>query len=129
MKVDVTSRGSTYDAVAASGRETSIVVGDDRPADDVSMNPSELFVSSVGMCIALMLRQYCESRDIDCGEIRVSVEADWNADELRWDNLRAMVEVPGEWEERRRRAFLKVAEMCPVHHTIMDGAQMAITML
>ncbi|MGC9317739.1 MAG: OsmC family protein, partial [Armatimonadota bacterium] len=113
-------------AVARSGRRVSIVIGEDRPDDDDSMNPSELFLSSVGMCIALMLRNYCESRDLDCGEIAVQLEADWNADELKWDELRAVVEVPGEWDERRKAAFLRVAETCPVHHTIVASGGMDI---
>ncbi|MEA3403023.1 MAG: OsmC family protein [Armatimonadota bacterium] len=126
MKVDVTNSGSDYHALAASGRRTSIVIGEHRPDDDDSMNPSELLLSSVGMCIALMLRNYCESRDLDCGEIAVRLEADWNADELKWDNLPAVVEVPGEWDERRKTAFLRVAETCPVHHTLVASEGMDI---
>ena len=126
MKVDVTNSRSSYHAVAASGRRTTIVIGEDRPDDDDSMNPSELFLSSVGMCIALMLRTYCDSRNLDCEEIAVRLEADWNADELSWDNLRAVVEIPGEWEERRKAAFLRVAETCPVHHTIVGSGGMNI---
>ncbi len=126
MRVDVTNRESDYQAVAARGGRTRITIGKQRPADDTSMNPSELFLSSVGMCIALMLRHYCDSRNLDCGEIKVRLEAEWNADRVKWDSLQAAIEIPGEWSERRKAAFLKVAKTCPVHQTIVDSGGMKI---
>jgi len=118
MEVNVTNENMDYRAVAGSGMELSIVFGEEKPQEDKSMNPIELFLSSLGLCIAAMLRKYCASHDIDAPEIKVSISGDFQPGDEACQNIRARVEIPGDWDERRKAAFMKVAETCPVHNTI-----------
>ncbi|HCA48469.1 MAG TPA: hypothetical protein DEP45_14275 [Armatimonadetes bacterium] len=118
MEVNISNQGMDYRADSDSGMELSIVYGEQKPQEDTSMNPLEIFLSSLGLCIAVMLRKYCASHDIDAPEIRVSVSGDFQPGDDACRNIRARVDIPGDWDERRKAAFAKVAETCPVHNTI-----------
>lgn len=128
MRIDVTNSGINYHAVSSSGTETSIVFGPEKPGDDNSMNPVELFISALGMCIAAMLRKFCNEHHLDAGDIKVWLETDWEPGKPMCSDLNIKVQVEGDWDERRKAAFLKVAETCPVHMTIAncDGAAIEI---
>lgn len=129
MKVSVTNEGMNYRARTDAGMELDIVYGDDKPTDDPSMNPLEIFLSSLGMCIAVMLRKYCEAHDLDVPEIGVTVSGDFEPGDEVCENVAATVEMPGDWDERRKAAFLKVAETCPVHNTLCMCGHMDITVI
>ena len=129
MRVSVTNEGMDYRSRAESGMELDIVYGEEKPIEDTSMNPLEIFMSALGMCIAVMLRKYCESHDLDVPEIKVEVMGEFEPGDEVCNNLAATVEMPGDWDQRRKDAFLKVAETCPVHNTLADCAHMDIKVL
>lgn len=119
MEIRITNTGMNYHAETTTGMVEEIVFGPEKPAEDTSMNPVELFAAALGMCAAAMLRKHCNERDLECGEIRVDMTADWEPGESMCENMTIRIEVEGEWDERRRAAFLSVAESCPVHETIL----------
>jgi len=118
MRIDVSNTGMDYHASTGTGMAVDIVFGADKPAKDTTMNPVELFVASLGLCIAAMLRKHCNERDLECGEITVSTEGDWEPGDPMCENIQVRFEVEGDWDERRKAAFMKVAETCPVHQTL-----------
>ncbi|MGD9495580.1 MAG: OsmC family protein [Armatimonadota bacterium] len=128
MRIDVSNTGMDYHAVSSTGKQASIVFGPDKPAEDTTMNPVELFVAALGMCIAAMLRKFCTEHSLDAGGITVALETDWEPGKPKCSFLNAKVRVEGDWDERRKAAFLKVAETCPVHMTIAecDRAQIEV---
>lgn len=120
MRIDVRALGTDFRAEADSGMKLQIAFGEGKPADDTSMNPLELFLSSLGLCVAAMLQKYCKTHDLKCGEIRVTVEADYETGAAMCENIKVTASVEGEWDERRKAAFHKVAETCPVHQSIVN---------
>ncbi|MFW6437506.1 MAG: OsmC family protein [Armatimonadota bacterium] len=118
MEISVTNVGMDYHAVSDEGMKLSIVYGEEKPAEDTSMNPLAIFLSALGMCVAVMLRKYIDAHEIDATEVRVTVSGDFEPGDEACENIAISVEIPGEWDDRRKAAFLKVAETCPVHHTL-----------
>ncbi len=126
MKITVTAGDPVIAAKSDTGTEVAIKFGPNKPAGDTTMNPVELFLSSLGMCIGAMLRSFCDTHQLDCGHIKVTVTGEWEGGAPLCDNIKAVVEIPGEWEDRRKAAFLKVAMTCPVHHTIATCGEIDI---
>ncbi|MGC9317738.1 MAG: OsmC family protein [Armatimonadota bacterium] len=126
MKVTVMNQDAEYHAQADSGMELRILFGEGKPAEDTTMNPVELFASALGMCIAAMLRKYCIEHDLDAGPVTVDLESDWKPGKPSCEDLRVQVNVEGDWDRRRKAAFLKVAETCPVHQTIANCSSLSI---
>lgn len=106
-----------------------ITVGADKPADDTTMNPVEMLASALGMCVAVMLRKHCEQSELACGEIQIEVTAKYEEGAGAYKNLRMRAEVHGDWDDRRRAAFQRVAEKCPVGETIVNCSRIEIEIL
>jgi len=115
-----------YHAEASSGMVQDIVFGPDKPADDTTMNPVELFLSGLCMCIAAMLRKFCTEHKLDAGEIKVWAETDWEPGMPQCSFITIKFSVEGDWNDRRKAAFIKVAETCPVHMTMSECDQVTI---
>ncbi|MBD3293123.1 MAG: hypothetical protein GF393_09375 [Armatimonadia bacterium] len=120
MEINVSNTGMDYRAESSSGMELDIVFGPEKPAEDTTMNPVELFISALAMCIAAMLRKFCTEHELDAGEIKVWAETDWAPGDPMCPYLDLKVEVEGDWDDRRKAAFMKVAETCPVHMTMSE---------
>lgn len=129
MEIRVTNTGMDYHAEATSGMLLDIVFGPDKPAEDKTMNPVELFISALCMCIAAMLRKFCGEHDLDAGEIKVWAETDWEPGKPLCSYLDVKFSVEGNWDERRKAAFVKVAETCPVHMTMHECHDISIEMV
>jgi putative redox protein len=110
----------------------SIVV--DVPADmggtDRGPTPPQLFIASLGSCVAAFVAQYCERTGIDSRDMTVDVSYDKVEDPTRFVNLKVTVNMPhGECDEGRKKAILRVAQHCPVHETISTLSGVEIELL
>ncbi|MFP4249397.1 MAG: OsmC family protein [Armatimonadota bacterium] len=126
MEINVTNTGMDYRAESSTGMELGIVFGPEKPAEDRSMNPVELFISALCMCIAAMLRKFCTEHELDAGEIKVWAETDWSPGDPMCPYLDIKFSVEGDFDERRQAAFIKVAETCPVHMTMAECEQITL---
>mgnify|MGYP001069334814 CR=1 FL=1 len=126
MEITVTNTGMDYHADSSTGMEQDIVFGPDKPAEDKTMNPVELFVTGLCMCVAAMLRKFCTEHELDAGEIDVRAETDWEPGRPMCSFLDVRFSVEGDWDDRRKAAFLKVAETCPVHMTMSECDEVSI---
>lgn len=130
MEIKVVNRGIDYRGVSTTtGAELAIKFGEGKPADDKSMNPVEMLGASLCMCIAAMLRKFLGSHNLQSEEIRVDLVGDWEPGDPGCENIKITVEVAGDWDAQRKAAFLKVAETCPVHHTMAECGEIEMTVV
>jgi uncharacterized OsmC-like protein len=80
--------------------------------------PPELFVASLGSCVAAFVAHYCERAGLDDQDLAVDVEFDKADEPTRLVNLRVIVRLPNASCGDREEALRRVAEHCPVHATI-----------
>ena len=129
MEIKVSNKGIDYEGLSTTtGNELAIRFGDAKSADDNSMNPVELLGASLCMCVAAMLRKFIGSHNLQSDEITVTYSGDWEPGDPMCENIVIAIEVAGDWDDKRKAAFLKVAETCPVHHTIAEcgGIEMTV---
>lgn len=95
---------------------------------DRGPKPPELFIASLGSCIAAFAADYCNRVGIDTSGLTVDVTFDKVDNPTRLVNLKAAVNLPNADFGQRRQAILKVAEHCPVHETIraFEGIEIEI---
>jgi putative redox protein len=76
--------------------------------------PPELFVASLGSCVAAFVASYCERAGVDDRGLAVDVEYDKADDPTRLVNLRVVVRLPnatcGHREAALRRATISTLE-------------------
>lgn len=86
---------------------------------DRAPTPPELFVASLGSCVAAFAASYCERSGIDATDMSVDVMFEKAANSTRLTNLRVVINLPHGHCAAREEALRKVAEHCPVHETIL----------
>ncbi len=130
MEIKVSNTGIDYTGVSTTtGAKLAIKFGETKPADDDTMNPVEMLGASLCMCIAAMLRKFVASHKLESEEIRVAMVTDWEPGDPQCRNMKITINVAGDWDEQRKAAFLKVAETCPVHHTMAECGGIDMTMV
>jgi putative redox protein len=100
--------------------------GDDGDAGRDGMSPSQLFVASLGACIALYVSGYCKHHDIPCDALTVEVEHETERAPSRTTAVSARIHLGVEVSEKDAAAILQVARKCHVHHTIEHGMHIDI---
>ncbi len=85
---------------------------------DRGPTPPQLFVASLGSCVAAYVASYCDRAGIDDQGLAVDVMFDKAEDPTRLVNLRIVVRLPNGTCGDRLEALRRVAEHCPVHATI-----------
>lgn len=113
-------------------------VGDQTVVCDVTPNmggkgraptPPDLFVVSLGACIAAFVAHYCEQHDIDARDMSVETTYDKVDHPAHLTNLKVDVKIPfGECEDREA-AIARVAEHCTVHETLLRLSSVEIDIL
>jgi len=97
---------------------------------DRGPQPPQLFIASIGSCVAALIAEYCNSHDTDASDMRVDISFDKEPNPTRLTNIKVKVTMPHvDCDDKRREAALKrVAHHCPVHKTIetMDNVEFEI---
>ncbi len=85
---------------------------------DRGPTPPEVFVASLGSCVAAFVAQYCERNGVNTTDLSVDVAFDKADDPSRLVNLKVTINLPHGECKQRKAALQRVAEHCPVHETI-----------
>jgi uncharacterized OsmC-like protein len=91
--------------------------------------PPEIFVASLGSCVAALVADYCGRVGIDFRDLAVDVTYDKLDEPTRLANLRVKIHLPRGGYGAREPAILRVADHCPVAETIatVEGIEVEVT--
>ena len=120
---------ATITTTAVGDKSFESVVGRHRIVTDVptpmggqdrGLGPAQLFVVSLGSCVATLVQEYCEHHDVDARDLRVDVDYEKVSQPARLRGIRVRIAVPHAdlTDDRLRTILQRVAEHCPVHETI-----------
>ena len=85
---------------------------------DRGPTPPEIFVASLGSCVAAFVANYCHQAGVDARDLTVDVTFDKVDNPTRLVNMKVTVHLPYGECGNREQALRRVAEHCPVHETI-----------
>jgi len=129
MNLTVTSRGGArYDVT--SGTHTIVT---DQPVEDgggdAGMSPVELFVGSLGSCVAYFVGRYCMRHQIPCEGFTVDVEWSYAEQPHRVGSVGIKLNLPSVLTLDQRDKLLKVAHGCTVHQSLVVPLKVEIRMV
>lgn len=113
----------------AQVRSHRIVV--DQPShaggDDAGPMPVELLGASLGTCIALYVKQFCQSRGLPYDGMRVELEQHGAQNPNRIGEFVVRVVLPTALPEHYATLLERVVKSCPAHNTLEHGAAVKVT--
>ena len=94
---------------------------------DSSLEPLELFIASLGGCVAAYVVSHCEMVGIAHEGFEVEVYWERAKEKRRVALINMKVKLPSELPENRKKALLRVAEHCTVHNSIVEKPEVNIS--
>ena len=94
---------------------------------DDGPTPLELLGAAVGGCVALYVKQFCQARAIPYEGIRVEVRENKVRHPSRITDFIVDVRLPAEVTGKNAALIEQVARSCPVHNTLVHGADIRIS--
>ena len=129
FQVTVESQGTGFVQRIEAGRHA---LASDEPVSaggtDTGPNPYDLLLAALGACTSMTLRMYAARKGwplegvivrLRHGRIHAQDCADCETKEGRVDRFEREIEVLGTLEAEQRQRLLEIAEMCPVHRTLL----------
>jgi uncharacterized OsmC-like protein len=96
---------------------------------DRAVTPPQMFIVSLGACVAALIADYCRHHEIATTGLKVDVSFDKAEHSTRLENIRTTVRLPYADVQDKKRALEHVAQHCPVHETIVAMTHMDIEIL
>lgn len=118
---------TTITALYQDDGSIEAVMGEHRVIVDVRPNmggkgrgptSTELFVASLGSCVAGFVAGYCSNAGLDATGLRVDVNYERSDEPTYLNDLEVVINLPNADVGDREKAIRRVAEHCPVHETV-----------
>ncbi|HTT96303.1 MAG TPA: OsmC family protein [Solirubrobacterales bacterium] len=117
--------GFAHEVDFGDGREMVV----DEPAaaggTDTGPRPTQLLAASLAGCTAITVELYAERKGWDVDGLEVAVEMRADA-ERKPTHFAVEVALPDGLDEEQRQKLMTIAEKCPVHKLLEQGAAIAV---
>jgi len=120
--VDVTNTGdSKFKITSANGEFTVDTKGG-------GMTPPDTLLASIGSCMGVYIRKYCEGARLPVTGFTIAVDADFTKEApFRFEDIKISINLKGAAiDERRQKAMLEFIKNCPVHNTLKNAPSFMI---
>ena len=94
---------------------------------DAGPMPVELLGASLGTCVALYVKQFCQSRGLPYDGMRVELEQRGAQNPNRVGEFVVRVLLPAKLPDHYATLLERVAKSCPAHNTLEHGAVVTVT--
>lgn len=131
-EVRVEETGSPYtNAIYTS--EHQLVADEPAPTgNDLGPDPYRLLLAALGACTSMTLRMYAQRKNLPLEKVSVRLRhrkvhardcEDCLTQDEKLDHIRREIILDGELDAVQRQRLLEIAEKCPVHKTLDQGAE------
>ena len=87
--------------------------------------PYDLLCAALGACTAMTIRMYARRKDLPLRQVRVCVGHARTKGETPPDGFSREIVLEGELTDEQRSRLIEIAERCPVHASLRQGARIS----
>lgn len=95
--------------------------------EDTGMTPVELFVSSLGCCIGVYAKMFCERHKIPYEGMKIDLEWKMARNPSRVSEFKATIRLEKDVDPDLAQGILRMVKHCTVHNTIRDPPEIEIS--
>jgi len=105
----------------------------DQPKDgggeNTAMNPTEIFIASLGMCVGVYVVGFAKRHDLPVDGLAIEVEYEYAERPRRISAISVRVKMPAPVPPRQFAALQRVAESCLVHRTLLAPPKITVELV
>jgi len=95
--------------------------------EDTGMTPVELFVSSLGCCIGVYAKMFCERHKIPYEGMKIDLEWKMARNPSKVSEFKATIHLEKDVDPDLAQGILRMVKHCTVHNTIRDPPEIEIS--
>jgi putative redox protein len=92
----------------------------DKGGQDQGLTPGELLAASLSACVCITVRMYASRKQWPLNGLEAQVSFVRNEQQMV-TQLTCVLQLQGELTSEQQQRLLKVAELCPIHKTLMGA--------
>ncbi len=120
MRINIGVNGNRSFKISTRGHEFFTDLPVSSGGLDKAPTPSEVFIGSIGACMALYALRYLETAKLDTRGLSVEVDWDYDQTKTKIGRIDAVIKAPNTAVGARKKAVIAAAEKCFLHNTIHD---------
>lgn len=114
-------------------RHRGLEVMSDQPEDgggaNTALTPTELFVASLGMCVAVYVLYFARRHEIRVEGMKLEVDYTYAEQPRRVGSVDIRIHMPQPVSESHRAALHRAAEQCLVHNSLRQPPSVQIAIM
>ncbi|MCA8979180.1 MAG: OsmC family protein [Planctomycetes bacterium] len=128
VRITTTYRGELRTSAVHGPSGSELVT--DAPVDNQgrgeSFSPTDLVATALGACMLTIMGIVAERHGWPLAGATVEVEKIMASDPRRIAKLESVIRIPGEWDDRQKKALETAALGCPVHRTLHGNVELPV---
>lgn len=116
--------------VAVNANFDDFTVATDQPTsnggENLAPSPFKLFLASIGTCAGFYAVSFCQQREIDTTDLRITLDTVRNSDTHRLDQIKIVVHLPEGFPEKYKKTLIRVIDQCSVKKVILDAPEFSV---
>ena len=129
VEIDITYEGDLH-CRAVHGPSKSVIVTDapvDNQGKGEAFSPTDLFATSLGVCILTIMGIFARNRGIDMSGARAKVVKEMISDPARRvGRLGVTIDLPARIPQEQRAPLERAGHACPVHRSLRPDVRVEI---
>jgi ribosomal protein S12 methylthiotransferase accessory factor len=126
MAMEVTFPGG----IAVNALYKGFTIPTDQPEKSGGKNsapaPFDLFVASIGTCAGFFAMRFCQERDIDTSDLKVTLDTERDEERKRLAKIKIEIQLPQGFPEKYKKAIIRAADQCPVKRHIIEPPEFEV---
>jgi putative redox protein len=94
---------------------------------DLGPDPHDLVAAGLAACTTMTLRLYAKRKNWALGAVHVEVRSARDVDMVPPERFDREITLDGDLDDDQRKRLLEIAEMCPIHRLLTQGARVVTT--
>ena len=97
--------------------------------DNEYPEPLKLFLASIGTCVGVNVKNFCDQREIDTSKVEIEQKNKFHPEKKIINEIKLKISVPADFPEKYDNALIKSAETCAVKRHLREDIKLKTSVI